>query len=93
MATRCEWPQDVQEKLLALLAGFQAVADTNPKLSGGHIALGGLFTLAKQLIEEIQPLIAALPEELNTVWERDKVLLTVASKARDKRLENAWLKI
>ena len=93
IAKRNDWPQEILEKLLGLLIGFQAVANTHPKLSGGHIALGGLFTLAKQLIDEIQPLIEQLPEELKTIWERDKVLLTVALKAREKRLENAWLKV
>lgn len=85
----CGWPQDLQLRLLALLAGCAEVARLNPAESATHLLLAGLFAQQQALRPELDAAIAAGPEQWAQLWQRDQNLLTLAASARAKRLQQA----
>lgn len=93
LGVRFEWPKNLLEKFLSVIASFQFLASENAKLAGVHIALGGAFQLRGDLIEQATPWLEKLPQEEKAIWQRDRVLLGIAGKAAEKRLANAWQKI
>ncbi len=83
------WPQDLQLRLLALLAGCADVARLCPSAASSHLLLAGLFAQFAALRPEIDAAMAAGPVEWAALWQRDGKLLEIARAAREKRLEKA----
>jgi len=87
----CAWPQALQLRLLALLSGCAEVARLDPSAAATHVLLAGLFTQQQALRPELDAAFAAGPSAWAQLWQRDQNLLQVASSARAKRLEKAFL--
>ena len=85
----CGWPQALQLRLLALLAGCAEVARRNPSAAVSHVLLGGLFAEQQALQVELDQAFAAGPAHWAGLWQRDRALLSLAGSARAKRLEKA----
>jgi hypothetical protein len=85
----CDWPQALQLRLLALLAGCAEVSRQNPSSAGGHVLLGGLFAQFKGLDAELNEALAAGPASWREMWGRDKGVMDIAAAARAKRLAKA----
>lgn len=91
VARECAWPQELQLKLLALLAGCAEVARQNPAAAVTHFLLAGLFEQQAALRQELEQAFSNGPEHWAGLWQRDRNLLAVAAGARAKRLEKALL--
>lgn len=89
LAHECDWPQSLQLRLLALLAGCAEVARLDPSSAICHVLLAGLFDQQQMLRSELDAAIAAGPPQWAELWLRDKNLLMIAGSARAKRLEKA----
>ncbi|WP_369958811.1 acyl-CoA dehydrogenase family protein [Pseudomonas benzenivorans] len=83
------WPQDLQLRLLGLLAGCAEVARQNLTSAASHLLLGGLFAQFAAMAAELDKACAAGPEHWAGMWRRDKGLLEIAETARGKRLSKA----
>lgn len=84
-----DWPQNLQLRLLALLAGCAEVSRQNPASSAGHVVLGGLFAQFDALRSELNEAFADGPSEWAALWGRDRAVLELAAGARAKRLAKA----
>ncbi|VVO42603.1 acyl-CoA dehydrogenase family protein [Pseudomonas fluorescens] len=84
-----DWPQSLQLRLVALLAGCAEVSRQNPASSAGHVVLGGLFAQFDSLRSELNEAFADGPPEWAALWGRDRAVLELAAGARAKRLAKA----
>jgi hypothetical protein len=85
----CDWPQSLQLRLLALLAGCAEVSRQSPGSNVGHVLLGGLFAQFDSLKSELNDAFNDGPPEWAQLWERDRAVLDLATGARAKRLAKA----
>jgi hypothetical protein len=83
------WPQSLQLRLLALLAGCAELTRQCPNAPSSHVLLGGLFAQFDALRGEIDAAMAAGPAAWAQLWQRDHKLLNIAASARSKRLQKA----
>lgn len=90
VATRYDWPRDVREGLLERLVTIRALAGLDPSSPATHIALGGFLSNQVRVLALCTPLWEKVQSAERTRWERDRPLLSVAGRARAKRLESAW---
>jgi hypothetical protein len=85
----CAWPQSLQLRLLALLAGCAESSRQPPTSLAGHVLLGGLFAQFDGLKAEVNEALAAGPQEWMAMWQRDQAVMDLAAGARGKRLAKA----
>ncbi|QGA48822.1 acyl-CoA dehydrogenase [Pseudomonas sp. NA13] len=85
----CAWPQALQLRLLALLAGCAEVSRHNPSSAVGHVLLGGLFAQFQGLDGELNDALNAGPAAWREMWTRDKGVMEIGAGARAKRLAKA----
>lgn len=82
------WPEEIREDLLAILAGLLSLSSFSSNDPGVHLALDSLF---RQLIPFFEPsrleLLNATDRHL---LERDQALLLVAGRVRAQRRKRAW---
>ncbi len=90
VARRFAWPREALEELVALGVGLRALAEAPPLAPSTHIALAGMLASTGRALERLGPCWSLCDEPVRTRWDRDKALLTVASKARDARRDAAW---
>ena len=84
-----DWPQTLQLRLLALLAGCAEVSRQAPNNPAGHVLLGGLFAQFDGLKAEVNQALADGPPEWAAMWQRDQSVMDLAAGARGKRLAKA----
>ncbi len=84
-----DWPQALQLRLLALLAGCAEVSRQAPNNPCGHVLLGGLFAQFEGLKAEINQALAEGPPQWAAMWQRDQAVMDLATGARGKRLAKA----
>jgi hypothetical protein len=85
----CDWPQTLQLRLLALLAGCAEVSRQAPNNPAGHVLLGGLFAQFDGLKAEVNQALADGPPQWAAMWQRDQAVMELAAGARGKRLAKA----
>ena len=86
-------PRTLTERLAALLVTASTLASEDPSSPTTHIALAGMIELARAAIDDFDRAWAGSPSPERARWERDRPLLSVASKAREQRAEKAWERI
>ncbi len=84
------WSSSLKEELISLILLAQVLAEAPPESSEAHIAYAGFQTRMDQLINRLDREIDKTPDDFKKAWIRDKQILTIAEKARKKRLEKAW---
>jgi acyl-CoA dehydrogenase len=90
VARRHGFARDVVERLLALASTAREVANRDAKDAATHVALAGTFALISQEVAALEALWSASPDDEWQRWQRDRVLLQVAGKAREARRDKAW---
>lgn len=84
-----DWPQTLQLRLLALLAGCAEVSRQAPNNPVGHVLLGGLFAQFDGLKAEVNQALDDGPPQWAAMWQRDQAVMDLAAGARGKRLAKA----
>ena len=84
-----DWPQTLQLRLLALLAGCAEASRQPPNNPAGHVLLAGLFAQFDALKTEIDQALSEGDPEWAQMWRRDQAVMQLASGARAKRLAKA----
>lgn len=87
---RFQWPRDVIEELLSLVATVWPLAGADANAPGVHVALGGLFRRILSFLDGCKEYWKEADEETARWWKRDRPLLDIAGEARSLRLEAAW---
>ena len=90
VARRRNFAHDLIERLVALAITTRSAALADAKAPTTHIALAGTFSLVAREVAAVEALWSASPDEEWQRWQRDRVLLQVASKAREARRDKAW---
>lgn len=90
VARRKDFGNDRVEKLLAVATTTRAPALADAKSATTHLVLAGLVTLVAREVAELEALWSQSPDDEWQRWQRDRVLLQVASKAREARRDKAW---
>lgn len=85
------WSQGLMLRLLALLGGCAEGSRQSADAAASHLLLGGLFAQFSAMRDEINAALAGTEGEWSDLWMRDQGILEIASAARAKRLEKAWL--
>ncbi|MBM7117935.1 acyl-CoA dehydrogenase family protein [Archangium primigenium] len=89
VARRSGWPDETREGLLALGVMLRGLALAHPAAPETHLALAGAMDLLRGQLEALAPLWERVDVTTRERWERDRLLLQVAGKARAKRRESA----
>lgn len=89
---RAGWTEAHMQELLALLTATHALSRASPDSPPVHVALAGLLEATERFLARAghYKLWDQVDEATRTRWERDRVLLEVASKARERRIRTAW---
>lgn len=90
VGVRSEWPQELRERLAALIVMGRGLASLGPKLPETHLALAGFLAQTTAIAVDAEPYWAQSAEAERERWQRDRMLVQVASKARATRRERAW---
>lgn len=86
---RHELGRDTLEQLAALAMALGQLAASEASLPTTHVALAGVLAHAARVVADIERAWTVDGDE-RTRWQRDRMLLTVAAKARSARRERAW---
>lgn len=84
-----DWPQALQLRLLALLAGCAEASRQAPNNPAGHVVLGGLFAQFESLKTEVDQALVQGDPAWAAMWQRDQGVMQLAAGARAKRLAKA----
>jgi alkylation response protein AidB-like acyl-CoA dehydrogenase len=84
-----DWPQALQLRLLALLAGCAEASRQAPNNPPGHVVLGGLFAQFESLKTEVDQALVQGDPAWAAMWQRDQGVMQLAAGARAKRLAKA----
>lgn len=84
------WPNHVNSQILSILSGIKYVSLENPLDITLHILLGGISSIFESFVKSLDPYWKLTDSKTESRWNRDKKLLMIAGKAREKRLSSAW---
>ncbi len=89
IARRTGGPGRTVAALLASAAALTTLAGAEPLAVGTHLALAGEIARLESLRDVMAPLWRRLDTETRARWERDRPLLQIAGRARNRRLHVA----
>lgn len=78
------------QQLLILAVATRDLCSANPSDPAVHVTLGGLFSAVEDAADQANLTRAARDPEAAERFDRDRPLLSVASRARAARLDQAW---
>lgn len=84
------FPHAIVERLAAVACALVTLGAADPKSAATHVALGGTLATSAGVLAELEAAWAAAPDDEWARWQRDRVILQVAGKARAERLVRAW---
>lgn len=89
-ARRYNWPREIKGNILGCIVSIRALAVADPVASHVHIAVHEALGHIKEVFGRLEPLWDQIGGKEKRDWDRDKILMNIADKARAKRLETAW---
>jgi hypothetical protein len=93
VARRHALPHDTLEPLLALALTTRELAAGDRESPELHVALSGTLALVATQVDSVEQHWSALGGDEWQRWQRDRVLLSVASSARAARRDKAWSRL
>jgi acyl-CoA dehydrogenase len=87
---RSAWPDALIEGFALGLVAVSAIGMADPGSPATHVALAGLIAQSERLLRDADEHWARVDEETRGRWQRDRMLLQIAGKARARRREVAW---
>jgi hypothetical protein len=89
-ACRYVWDREIRQRILGCIFTIRNLTLSPPGAPSVHIVTGDALRQVKELIKVTEPLWEKVSEEKKEAWNRDKVLMNIAHKARNRRLQTAW---
>ena len=83
-------PAALCERFAGLLVALRALAAADPSAPDAHVALAGVLELSRGPIDELDRIWSRTESPAHARWERDRLLLSVASSVRERRRARAW---
>jgi len=93
IARRFDWPDDVIEPLIAIIAMYCSLEDADPDSAGTHIQLAAIEAFWAQWLDRSSAYWDLVTDDERSRWQRDSKLMQVASKTRSIRRQRAWERI
>jgi hypothetical protein len=90
VGARSRWPEEIRERLAALIVTARGLAALEPGRPETHVALSGFLAETTALATDADPHWTLCDVAERERWYRDRMLVQVASKARATRRERAW---
>ncbi|MEX2683896.1 MAG: acyl-CoA dehydrogenase family protein [Candidatus Sigynarchaeota archaeon] len=87
------WSRAILELLACQIAGLHAIASDDLTAPETHVALGGFLAQQRLVLEQVDKLWQAADPASRDAWNRDKLVLEIAGKARAARLDSAWKRL
>lgn len=89
-ARRYGWDRSIRESLLGRIVSVRCLSLNRPDAPAVHIVMGDALNRIKELFERLEPLWETVGGKAKHAWDRDKLLMNIADKARNQRLRTAW---
>ena len=89
-ACRYDWGTDIKECILGRIVSVRNLALSSPDAPEVHIVTGDMLRQIKDLFKRLEPFWKKVGGKEKEAWDRDKILMDIADKARTKRLQTAW---
>ena len=89
-ACRYGWDRGIKENILGRIVSVQALASASPSAPAVHIVTGDVLEQINELFKRLEPLWEKVGGKEKEAWDRDKILMNIADKARSRRLQTAW---
>jgi alkylation response protein AidB-like acyl-CoA dehydrogenase len=90
LARRVSAPDEIVARLVACVVLVRAIAAEEPRRAETHVALAGLWDLARGAIDALEPFVGVLGAEERERRGRDLALFHVADRARASRTQTAF---
>ena len=85
-----DWGREVMARISGLIVSVRSLALSPPGAPAVHIVMDDVLKQIKVLFASLDPLWEKAGVEAKQAWDRDKVLMNIADKARAGRLQRAW---
>jgi len=85
------WQHSSIERILSLLVTLRTIGHMPGNQASTHLVLAGCRSQMESLIAETDDEFKQLSPESYADWQRDKALLSIASKAHQARTQKAWM--
>jgi acyl-CoA dehydrogenase len=85
-----DWDRSVRESILGRIVSVRCLALSRPDAPAVHIVMADALNRIKELFERLEPLWETVGGAAKQAWDRDKILMNIADKARNQRLRTAW---
>ncbi|MFW5920503.1 MAG: acyl-CoA dehydrogenase family protein [Polyangiales bacterium] len=95
IARRAGWSEAHLQELFALLTAAHGLSRASAASPVIHVALAGLLEATERFLTRAghYRLWEQVDETTRARWERDRALLDVAAKARERRIRTAWNRV
>jgi hypothetical protein len=90
IAGEYRWDLAFREELLGIISSLKAITSEDPLSPHTHITLAGLLRWFHRFLEDTVSQWDRVNDGVRALWERDRKLLDVAGRIREKRLARAW---
>ena len=87
-----KWPIDIVEAHISLILAIRSLSEMDLNKPAAHIALAACRSQLDVLILNTNSLFEQHSSQAYALWERDKILLSIAKTAHQKRTQGAWNK-
>lgn len=89
-ACQYDWDRTVRESILGRIVSVRCLAASRPDAPAVHIVMDDALNRIKELFASLEPLWETIGGAAKLAWDRDKILMNIADKARNQRLRTAW---
>jgi len=84
------WGREMKESILGRIVSVRSLAMSSPTAAAVHIVTGDALKQVRDLFNHLEPFWEKVGGEAKQAWDRDKILMNIADKARTRRLQSAW---
>ena len=89
-ACKYGWDRAVKESILGRIVSVRCLAASRSDAPAVHIVMGDALNRIRELFASLEPLWKTVGGAAKQAWDRDKILMNIADKARAMRLQTAW---
>lgn len=87
-----KWPRDILEGHISLILAIRSLSEMDLNKPAAHIGLAACRSQLDGVILNTNSLFKQHNSQAYALWERDKILLSIAKTAHQKRTQGAWNK-
>jgi len=89
-ACKYDWGRDIQQSILGCIVSVRSLALNSLTAPAVHIVIGDVLKQITDLFKRLEPFWEKVGGQAKEAWDRDKILMKIADKIRNRRLQTAW---